>query len=260
MESNVDQNVIIKDINNSKIETFLSPYVKEMVTNLSISHIEIDGILNSHLCLNWDQVLKYMPKEISFDNNFGEEMPKMVSNISPVINSVHRIYDKLLNQNSDHFIQLLETNLFWTQKLCNHFIESLKLLKQNQNNSKRNVNNILSLQIISSSLEQSLGNIVLTKVNFVPPLLKDLLRLPELSQMIGNNSIVLLQLLMGPPATINIRNILWHGFVSDQDIDQRFAYFLLCISVTIGFDLEHKFQNQILPQRPLIIFDQQLNA
>jgi hypothetical protein len=126
-----------------------------------------------------------MPKEISFDNNFSEQMPKMVSNISPVINSVHRIYDKLLNQNSDHFIQLLETNLFWTQKLCNHFIESLKLLKQNQNNSKRNVNNILSLQIISSSLEQSLGNIVLTKVNFVPPLLKDLLRLIIFDQQLN---------------------------------------------------------------------------
>jgi hypothetical protein len=187
-------------------------------------------------------------------------MPKMVSNISPVINSVHRIYDKLLNEKSDHFIQLLETNLFWTQKLCNNFIESLKLLKGNQNNSKKNVNNILSLQMISSSLEQSLGNIVLTEVNFVPPLLKDLLRLPELSQIIGNNSIVLLQLLMGPPFSINIRNILWHGFVSDQDIDQRFAYFLLCISVTIGFDLEDKFRNQILPQRPLIVFGQQLNA
>jgi len=114
MESNVEQNVIIKDINNSKIETFLSPYVKEMVTNLSISDIEIDGILNSDLCLNWDQVLQYMPKEISFDNNICEEMPKMVSNISPVINSVHRIYDKLLNEKSDHFIQL-QTNAVYNE-------------------------------------------------------------------------------------------------------------------------------------------------
>jgi len=258
MEFNCDQNVIFKDINELKIETFFSSYVKEIVTDLSISDTQIDGILDNDLCLNWDQVIQYIPKEISY-NNFSEDSNEwMRQKISELINSVYKVFDKISNENTDYLIQLLNKNLFWTQKLSNNFIESLQLLKES--NNKRDVNNILSLQLISSSLEQSLGNIVLTKVSFVPPLLKDLLTLPELSSIIGDNTIRLLQLTIGPPITINIRNILWHGFVSHEDIDQRFAYFLLCICVTIGRDLDHKYRDQVLPQRPLTVFGQQLNA
>ena len=83
--------------------------------------------------------------------------------------------------------------------------------------------------------------------------------MPELENLIGVRLIRLLKVIVGPPITINLRNILWHGFVncSGQIIDQsnnlpievdllRFYYFLLAISISIGDELQKSDALQLL--------------
>ena len=97
----------------------------------------------------------------------------------------------------------------------------------------------------------------------------------------------LLKVIVGPPITINLRNILWHGFVNCSNhiinpstncsitIDlRRFFYFLLSLCVTIGAELQKEISLQKLkidltnfsqiktqivnriPQRKLLTFDE----
>lgn len=75
--------------------------------------------------------------------------------------------------------------------------------------------------------------------------------MPELESLIGVCLARLLKIIVGPPITINLRNILWHGFVSCSshitcsstnasiEVDYlRFFYFLIAISTTVGVQLQ----------------------
>lgn len=63
----------------------------------------------------------------------------------------------------------------------------------------------------------------------------------ELKCLLGTRIVELLKLIVGPPHTINIRNIIWHGFVNcDPTYEQSYRqlyYFLLSIMVSIGVQL-----------------------
>lgn len=111
----------------------------------------------------------------------------------------------------------------------------------------------------------------------------------ELEALIDIRLIRLLKVIVGPPTTINLRNILWHGFVNSSscfvsvstneivNIDLRqFIYFLLAINCTIGVELmkesslhllkiDTNFSNNnelkskitlCIPQRKLYSFDE----
>lgn len=69
---------------------------------------------------------------------------------------------------------------------------------------------ILKLTVI---MERSLGDIFTTiaKVR-CPSLLKDLLQTETLLDLLGESIIARMQTLMGPPISLNLRNVLWHGF------------------------------------------------
>ena len=51
-----------------------------------------------------------------------------------------------------------------------------------------------------------------------PSMLKDLLMTSELRHIYGNAVIQLLRVLIGPPISLNIRNVAWHGFPAPGEI------------------------------------------
>jgi hypothetical protein len=98
----------------------------------------------------------------------------------------------------------------------------------------------LAFAILSSKLERFLGDIVsflhaerdafprvsacLSATGIpVPRMLKNLLVHPCLPAVLGSAAVVLLQLLVGPPTLLNLRNLLWHGFVDLKEFPR--AYF-----------------------------------
>ena len=44
----------------------------------------------------------------------------------------------------------------------------------------------------------------------------------------------LLLLLLGPPCTLNVRNLVWHGFVAPQQLPRRLLALLLLLAASVG--------------------------
>ncbi|XP_075727248.1 endoplasmic reticulum membrane-associated RNA degradation protein isoform X2 [Rhipicephalus microplus] len=93
---------------------------------------------------------------------------------------------------------------------------------------------VLAVLRITAILERSLGNVLFEKGVKVPFLLKDILNAPQLHEAFGPELMTLLQVIVGPPQSLNLRNVTWHGFVRPEEVDSRYAYLLICIVFSIG--------------------------
>ncbi|KAJ6217947.1 hypothetical protein RDWZM_009104 [Blomia tropicalis] len=238
-------------------------------------------ILNSDLSFNYEQLdieLNHLltTKDVSYEAELIDEMKDYLISIVPIINHVYNRFHSIvsIDGTGQQLLNILEPNLYWTGNWKLFLIDSITIACNYQQrlfhetfSDEKMVRDILALHIITSGLEQTLGNLVLTQSHFVPPLLKVLLTMPELENLIGIRLIRLLKTIVGPPITVNLRNILWHGFVnctnhssqkSLSKIDySKFYYFLLAIVVSIGVNLKSNLLklNEI-PQRKLYNFDE----
>ena len=81
---------------------------------------------------------------------------------------------------------------------------------------------VLEVCLATAFIERRLGDLVAhTSPSVpVPHLLKDLLALPALSAAIPDHTSLLTRLtdLMGPPTSLNLRNLAWHGFLRERDL------------------------------------------
>ena len=77
--------------------------------------------------------------------------------------------------------------------------------------------------LVSSTLERILGDIymVCSKAVQCPSLLRDLLQTPELKDVLGERFMFCLQVYIGPPSGLNLRNLAWHGFLSHGELQPR---------------------------------------
>ncbi|KAG0289988.1 hypothetical protein BGZ96_006528 [Linnemannia gamsii] len=91
----------------------------------------------------------------------------------------------------------------------------------------------------STVLEQLIVNIIYTlqgPEKFIPFLVRDLLSVSCLinSKSVDRTLIQVIKTLMGSPLTLNIRNLLWHGFVTPQDQIPLDAYGAMLIVTTMS--------------------------
>ena len=98
------------------------------------------------------------------------------------------------------------------------------------------------LLLLCPVLERSLGDLVtsVTGLTKVPALLRDLLRREELEEVVGPGCLLLLRLLLGSPFSLNLRNLVWHGFAAPHEISLAFASALLLIFPCIGSTLRER--------------------
>ncbi|CAI9730441.1 Hypothetical predicted protein [Octopus vulgaris] len=80
------------------------------------------------------------------------------------------------------------------------FLESFELL-----HDACPVNSLLSLLLVTAQLERSLGDISV------------------------------LQTCIGPPVSLNLRNIAWHGFFSPAELPKQYVYFLMVLAPSLGY-------------------------
>ncbi|XP_065075074.1 endoplasmic reticulum membrane-associated RNA degradation protein-like [Ochlerotatus camptorhynchus] len=120
--------------------------------------------------------------------------------------------------------------------------------------------NLTSVLTISSILEYSLGNVYLTESGSMPPhLLRDLLMTDTLATVMGETVIYLLRLLLGTPNGINLRNLVWHGFLSEEEVSPFYSNFLLLVLITVGDILEERniaIKHRSCPQDTRKLFQQ----
>ncbi|PNI19600.1 ERMARD isoform 1, partial [Pan troglodytes] len=71
---------------------------------------------------------------------------------------------------------------------------------------------------LTSCLERALGDVFLLIGKECPFLLRDLLSSEELAQVFSQSVMNVLKVFIGSPCGLNLRNILWHGFASPEEI------------------------------------------
>ncbi|KAK3733011.1 hypothetical protein RRG08_002615 [Elysia crispata] len=132
------------------------------------------------------------------------------------------------------FVQKYQNSLLWTKNF-ELFNKIFEFLAQSDNGY-----DYLALLSLCAGMERSLGNLFLLKGSEVPAMLKDLLTTSELFEILGCVPIQILQVVIGPPISMNIRNIAWHGFLSEDELPRRYVYFLLLLMASIGKHLEYR--------------------
>ena len=64
--------------------------------------------------------------------------------------------------------------------------------------------------------------------------MKDILMMPLLFENIGEDKIYLLRMLIGPLHGINVRNLLWHGFVAGHEFPVHFACLIFALLLSLA--------------------------
>ncbi|KAJ8890217.1 hypothetical protein PR048_009725 [Dryococelus australis] len=70
-----------------------------------------------------------------------------------------------------------------------------------------------------------------------------------------------MQILFGTPLCLNLRNIVWHGFPSPEELQPHFAIVLIVLMASLGEVLQSKgFSVSSLPSRPQVSNLHQLSS
>ena len=107
------------------------------------------------------------------------------------------------------------------------------------------------LLLLTPVIERALGDLLIsvTGEGKVPSLLRDLLRRQEFLKVLGRPPSLMLQLLLGSPFPLNLRNIVWHGFASPGELCISLCSCLLLLLPSIGLILQS--MRQEVNHRPM---------
>ena len=159
-------------------------------------------IIPINFCLFLSDIIRNVRNSDYFD---------AVKRLHSLCEAIHQV---IINLEQHEFEEQYNDNLQWTG--CNdRFVNCFSLLKSS-NPADQN----LCLLLLTSSLEHALGDVYLTYsgASQCPSLLKDLLATSELKDVFGETVISLLHILIGPPSSLNLRNVLWHGFTAPGEV------------------------------------------
>ncbi|XP_031564866.1 endoplasmic reticulum membrane-associated RNA degradation protein-like isoform X1 [Actinia tenebrosa] len=151
--------------------------------------------------------------------------------VKQLIPFVHYVHKQLMQLTVEEFEGNFGMDLDWTD--CKHrIVECFKLLKKS---NEEPVNVILSSLLLFAILERSLGDVYASYTGLKSPSnLKDLLASEAIRKLLGEDVSLILYAMAGPPESINLRNVLWHGFVSPCEIPPQFVSFLVFTMATIS--------------------------
>ncbi|XP_075220213.1 endoplasmic reticulum membrane-associated RNA degradation protein-like isoform X2 [Lycorma delicatula] len=227
----------------SDIDSYLSSYVHNVLVDLPLQKStecsndhssEAYRFVTDKLLIKWEEI----------DHLFGdltEQTPSWYkSMLWNVWRVVHEIGKALLNSTLKQRSELWEMNS--NLKTIIDFDKCFNKLISNSGDSK-----LQTVLMLTSSLERFLGNVYLLKGKIVPFLLRDLLLTKELLEIFGRVPITFTQLLVGCPLGLNIRNVAWHGFLSEKEIHLYLVGTLFILFVSLNDIVNSKFQ--AVPER-----------
>ena len=150
--------------------------------------------------------------DLQITSNYSScDYPGAVKRLNPLCRAIHKEFISLSQQ---EFEQRYKASLQWTGYDV-RFLDCFSLLK-----SSNAADHNLCLLLLTSSLEHALGDVYLSysSASQCPSLLKDLLATQELKEVFGVTVVSLLHILIGPPSSLNLRNVLWHGFAAPAEV------------------------------------------
>ncbi|XP_053948149.1 endoplasmic reticulum membrane-associated RNA degradation protein-like [Anastrepha ludens] len=187
---------------------------KYVFSNWCLNFKELYGLFASHLESN-DTTCRYDVYLACFHK------------LLPIFEGIHHLY-------CSEKLDLNHLQLEWLGSNCKYLLISLQV---EETAATLSVERIL---LMTSLLENALANLYFTTSNKCTPphLLRDLLRTEELYNIFGLEIISLLKIIMGTPDSINLRNIVWHGFPEPQEIPDYYNTILVLLIHSLGYELK----------------------
>ncbi|XP_072783241.1 endoplasmic reticulum membrane-associated RNA degradation protein isoform X2 [Taeniopygia guttata] len=205
---------------------------------------DIDNILSENGEVCWQAVTEHV---CYLESDQSVDYIKSIRSLGPVCESVNSYFKSLTK---DQFVIQYTSWFHWTN--CTEvFLEVFDVLQSTQATEVA-----LGLMKLTSCLERALGDVYLLKGNDCPFLLRDLLASEQLADVFGQDVMNVLRVFIGSPHGLNLRNVLWHGFASPQEIPAKYCAMLLFLTAGLGQLLQtYLLQTKgVLVHRPYVIF------
>ncbi|KFV98693.1 hypothetical protein N326_02247, partial [Eurypyga helias] len=229
------------------VTTCLSPPVHYVICKLGFEKkdtYDINNILSENGEVCWQAVTEHV---CYLESDQSVDYIKSIRSLGPVCESVH-LYFKSLTK--EQFVIQYALWFRWTN-YTELFLEVFDVLQCTQTTEVA-----LGLMKLTSCLERALGDVYLLIGKDCPFLLRDLLASEQLAIVFGQAVMNVLRVFIGSPYGLNLRNVLWHGFASPQEIPAKYCAMLLFLTAGLG-QLLQTYLLQIkcvLVHRPYVIF------
>ncbi|NWR47049.1 EMARD protein, partial [Regulus satrapa] len=229
------------------VTTCLSQPVHYVICKLGFEKkdtYDINNILSGNGEVCWQAVTEHV---YYLESDQRVDYIKSIRSLGPVCESVN-LYFKSLTK--EQFVIQYASWFHWTN--CTEvFLEVFDVLQHVQATEVA-----LGLMKLTSCLERALGDVYLLKDNDCPFLLRDLLASEQLAGVFGQSVMNVLRVFIGSPHGLNLRNVLWHGFTSPQEIPAKYCAMLLLLTAGLGQLLQtYLLQSKgVLVHRPYVIF------
>ncbi|XP_062953170.1 endoplasmic reticulum membrane-associated RNA degradation protein isoform X4 [Cynocephalus volans] len=207
------------------ITTCLSPSVYNMICKLGFE-VRENCDINSIVTQNGEVCWKTITDCVSYTESDQDlDYWGSVRMLGPVCEAVHL---HLLSLTKGQFEIRYAPWLQWTSfpELFPEIFDSLE--------SQQSPAISLSLMKLTSCLERALGDVFLLVGKECPFLLRDLLASEELAQVFGQSVMNILKVFVGSPCGLNLRNTLWHGFTSPQEIPPKYCSMMVLLLAGLG--------------------------
>ncbi|XP_007437262.1 endoplasmic reticulum membrane-associated RNA degradation protein isoform X1 [Python bivittatus] len=227
--------------------TCLSSTVHYMVCEAGFE-MKASYAVSSVICSTGEIDWGFIAKQVQYgEQDSTLDYIKSVRSLGPLCESIHLHLKSLtVEQFENQFVMWLQ----WTN--CSEiFLEMFDTVR-----SPCDAAVALSLMKLTSCLERALGDVFLLIGKDCPFLLRDLLASQELVSIFGQPVMDILKVFIGSPDGLNLRNILWHGFVSAEEIPVKYFSMLLFLTAGLGQLLNNYcLQTQsTLVHRPYVSF------
>ncbi|XP_007643976.1 endoplasmic reticulum membrane-associated RNA degradation protein isoform X2 [Cricetulus griseus] len=207
------------------ITTCLSPLVRDLICHVGFElreNCDINSIVTQNGEVHWETLtdrVSYAESGQSLDYRGSIRL------LGPVCESIHL---HILSLTRAQFEMKYSPWFQWTV-YPELFLEVFDALESLQSPAIS-----LSVMKLASCLERALGDVFLLIGKECSFLLRDLLASAELSQVFGHAVMDVLKVFIGSPCGLNLRNVLWHGFASPQDIPPKYCSTMLLLTAGLG--------------------------
>ncbi|XP_054675456.1 endoplasmic reticulum membrane-associated RNA degradation protein isoform X2 [Grus americana] len=229
------------------VSTCLSPPVHYVICKLGFEKkdtYDINNILSENGEVCWQAVTEHV---CYLESDQSVDYIKSIRSLGPLCESVNLHFKSLTKE---QFVIQYELWFRWTN-YTELFLEVFDVLQYTQTTEVA-----LGLMKLTSCLERALGDVYLLIGKDCPFLLRDLLASEQLAVVFGQAVMNVLRVFIGSPYGLNLRNVLWHGFASPQEIPAKYCAMLLFLTAGLGQLLQtYLLQTKcILVHRPYVIF------
>ncbi|NXE80522.1 EMARD protein, partial [Cochlearius cochlearius] len=229
------------------VTTCLSPPVHYVICKLGFEKkdtYDINNILSENGEVCWQAVTEHV---CYLESDQSVDYIKSIRSLGPVCESVNLHFKSLTKE---QFVIQYALWFRWTN-YTELFLEVFDVLQYPQTTEVA-----LGLMKLTSCLERALGDVYLLIGKDCPFLLRDLLASDQLAVVFGQAVMNVLRVFIGSPYGLNLRNVLWHGFASPQEIPVKYCAMLLFLTAGLGQLLQtYLLQTKcILVHRPYVTF------